>query len=474
MKSILNLLFYLLTLSCFNNHSCAQSYEYFQQDVDYDIKVEVISLKDFTVDLQVKYINNSPIQLDTLYFHLWMNAFGDKNSPYSNQILKAGDRSFYFYAPSELGGYSNLECKSKNENFEIEYLNPSNEMAFIVLKKPLLSEDSISFNFKYDLTLPKMSGRIGWDNDMAKLIHWFPRFAVYDQNGWNRMPYLSWGEFYGEYCNFNLNFKVPDSLYLVGPNGYYFPDTMGNNLRIKKAIDAPLTIYKRESWMLKTSQYEFLTEGKSALKKKLINAHYYRNHETWKHAVEYANEVINFYEEEIGPFPFPALTICQGPSYQGGAMEYPGMIIINGNGSKKELQYLIAHEIAHLYFYGALGFNEREEPYMDEGLATFYEDKFTRFKYGESHYNQTLPKFLRANDNISLGQKAYIHQCKLHMHQPMNTDATQSTAINYGLNSYPKASYMWKNIELYLGKTTFKECIQNIYKTRRETHLDHK
>ena len=59
------------------------------------------------------------------------------------------------------------------------------------------------------------------------------------------------------------------------------------------------------------------------------------------------------------------------------------------------------HEVGHNWFYGILGSNERDHPWLDEGINSFHELRYMRLKYPE--YNMltnNLPKFIK--DNLDL------------------------------------------------------------------------
>ena len=58
-------------------------------------------------------------------------------------------------------------------------------------------------------------------------------------------------------------------------------------------------------------------------------------------------------------------------------MEYPTVTIID-KGAVAGLQSVLIHEAGHNWFQGMLATNERRNPWMDEGLNTFYEWKTER------------------------------------------------------------------------------------------------
>src|SRR5690349_1066809 len=61
---------------------------YWQQEVHYDIRV-ALNEKQHSLkgDLSVDYINHSPDTLTFIWFHLWPNAYKNKNTALAKQLV---------------------------------------------------------------------------------------------------------------------------------------------------------------------------------------------------------------------------------------------------------------------------------------------------------------------------------------------------------------------------------------------------
>jgi hypothetical protein len=74
---------------------------YFQQDVAYRIEARLDEGTDvLTGRARLDYTNNSPDTLDSLYFHLELNAFRP-NSAWARRELEYGERRFQDLGPDE-------------------------------------------------------------------------------------------------------------------------------------------------------------------------------------------------------------------------------------------------------------------------------------------------------------------------------------------------------------------------------------
>ena len=60
--------------------------DYFQQQVNYNINVELDDENHFLIGNEIiEYTNNSPDDLDILWFHIWPNAYKNNTTALSKQ-----------------------------------------------------------------------------------------------------------------------------------------------------------------------------------------------------------------------------------------------------------------------------------------------------------------------------------------------------------------------------------------------------
>jgi hypothetical protein len=72
-------------------------------------------------------------------------------------------------------------------------------------------------------------------------------------------------------------------------------------------------------------------------------------------------------EEFLGPFPYETETVALLPNY-GGGIEYPGFIF-----EATPSPAVLAHELAHMWFYGMVGNSQFRDPWLDEAFASWAE-----------------------------------------------------------------------------------------------------
>jgi hypothetical protein len=71
----------------------------------------------------------------------------------------------------------------------------------------------------------------------------------------------------------------------------------------------------------------------------------------------------------LGPFPYPDLWVTVVPSQSSG-IEFPGAIQF-GDVDPQARGPLLAHELAHMWFYGLVGNDQGRDPWLDESFATY-------------------------------------------------------------------------------------------------------
>ncbi len=82
------------------------------------------------------------------------------------------------------------------------------------------------------------------------------------------------------------------------------------------------------------------------------------------------------YASLVGPYPLTTLRVAETglqPAFAG--MEYPGLVFVSAGvaprASEAALHGIVAHEIAHQWFYGLIGDDELADPWLDEAFATY-------------------------------------------------------------------------------------------------------
>ena len=181
--------------------------------------------------------------------------------------------------------------------------------------------------------------------------------------------------------------------------------------------------------------------------------------EAWKKSIQYIKDAVHFRSNLIGEYPYNVVSVVEAHIGFDGGMEYPTITSISPDMNPKELDMTIEHEVGHNWFYGILASNERDHPWMDEGVNTYYDNRYKAAKYPEPDY----PKFIqkRLPDNIEALPIDAL--AKIKADQPVATHSADFTFVNYLVMTYLKTGILLQHLETSMGREQFDSCMRAYY-----------
>lgn len=477
--------------------SPSSAQNYFQQELKYKIDVKLDdNAHKLIANEEIVYINKSPNHLTEIWMHIWPNAYKNDKSAFAQQQLRNKKKKFANSTNEERGYIEALDFKVNNISVDVQINENFPDVVKLLLPQALAPNDSIIITTPFEVKIPSSFSRLGHVDQSYQITQWYPKPAVYDATGWHPIPYLDQGEFYSEYASYEVNITLPKN-YVVGATGILQNEEEKEFL--KKLSDRTSKIdtfninddsFPASSDTLKTLQYKqtnihdfawfadkryhvLQSEVELPKSKKKVTTYVMFNNKYakyWKDASQYINDAVYYYSLWLGDYPFDYCTAVDGALSAGGGMEYPMVTVIGSVSSAKSLDLVIAHEVGHNWFYGILGSNEREYPWLDEGINSFYESRYMRLKYSDGFMiakksQNGLTNLLGLNE-FPFGYDDYL----LHQYtaskgesQAINTHSEDFTSINYGTVAYKKTALAFKYLEQYIGVSKFDSIMQKYY-----------
>ncbi len=495
--------FISLTLIISSRKIYAGNDDYWQQNINYKIDV---TLNDISHELngfiKIEYSNNSPDTLNYIYFHLWPNAYKELNTAFAKQQLGNKSTRFYFSKREQRGYLDELVFKVNDQNIEWTLDEKDIDICKLMLNAPLFPGETITISTPFHVKIPDSFSRLGHVGQSYQITQWYPKPAVYDQQGWHPMPYLDQGEFYSEFGSFNVTITLPKN-YVVGASGnlqneeelawlnelaaktdtienfkhdYSFPksDSLTKTLHYKLENAHDFAWFADKRYHVLKGELELPNSGR-----KITTWAMFTNYDAdlWKKSIEYIHDGAWYYSKWIGDYPYDNLTAVEGALSAGGGMEYPTITIIGATSNALELETVIVHEVGHNWFYGILGSNERDHPWMDEGINSFYETRYTETKYPEmgllgDFKMSKLSKFLDLEKykRRYANELFYLFTARRNLDQPIELTSEKYMYINYGTIVYAKSALAIDHLRSYLGDSKFDQIMQNYFSQWKFKH----
>jgi len=474
---------------------CQQTY--WQQKNDYKISVTLNDVDNSVTGFeQIDYYNNSPDTLNFIWIHLWPNAYKNDRTAFSDQLLENGRTDFYFSPENKKGYINKLNFKVDKINALTEDHPQHQDIIKLVLPQPLLPGKMIKIETPFHVKLPYNFSRGGHVEQSYQLTQWYPKPAVYDKDGWHEMPYLDQGEFYSEFGSFDVEINVPKN-YIVAATGVLQNEDeklwlkeKSNSISLKTdKKDLEKDIVPNSSTSLKTLKYlqnnvhdfawfadkTFLVKQDTLVLSsgKVVNIFAFflsSNQPLWVNSLSFIKKAIVSKSQWLGEYPYNVVSVVDNASPTSGGMEYPTITLLTAGSSEGTLESVINHEVGHNWFYGLLATNERQYPWMDEGMNSFYDQKFdetfaTKINSGKINNNFISKKITRYPENNLL--QTFI---KLKKDQPINTISEKFSALNYNLIAYTKTTFWLKKMEMELGIETFNNVMRAYYEKWKFKH----
>jgi Peptidase family M1 domain len=463
---------------------------YWQQHVDYkmDVNMDVKTYK-YTGTQTLVYTNYSPDTLTRVYYHLYNNAFqpGSEMDARLQAIADPDSRMVKSFK-----GVDNKTTKESRISTlkpdEIGYLNiknlkqdgvaATNEVSGTILEvtlaKPILPGAKTTFTLDFEGQVPQQirrSGRNSSEGVALSMTQWYPKLAEYDFEGWHADPYIA-REFYGVWGDFDVNITI-DKDFVLGGSGYLQnPNEIGKGYQ-----DAGVTVtYPKKAktltwhfiapnvhdftWAADPNYIHDKVEGPNGVTLHFLYKNVAENLESWKKLQPKTVELLEFYNQHIGPYPYKQYSVIQGGD---GGMEYAMCTLITGH-SYAGLVSVTAHEFAHSWFQHILGTNESKHPWMDEGFTSYISDLALVSVMPNPESAANANPFADAYNS-------YFYLVKSGKEQPMTTHSDRyDLNMAYSIASYVKGEIFLSQLGYLIGEDKLAETLKRYYNEFKFKH----
>ena len=372
------LLAIFLAFSCLFICSCTKE----NKKSSYTIQVKYL---DGIIDgkLAYKFVNSYNSPFDCLKFNLYTNAYDENSS--RKPVTQTNQSKAYPYGES----YGQITINSvllKDEKIPFETYGENNEFLKISTGTiPIGKEVEVEIDFTTQI--PKSILRLGETEDQINLADFFPVACKVERGDFKEISYSTMGDpYFSNDCDYFVSLTLP-STFTVASSG--FP-TQTN-------CEGNFTTYEYE--LLSGRDFVFsLSQNYNVFSKNEngVTVNYYTTEKSGDSQLALILDCVKFFTNTLGKIPYKSLSVVKSKYYYSG-MEYSGLCMVSDELNEEESKLAIIHEVAHQWFFGGVGSNQIEEPYIDEGLCEYLTYLYLSESEGES----------KASEMISTAKSAY-------------------------------------------------------------------
>ena len=252
------------TATDYRNAAGAPGHRYWQQKVDYDVKMRLDEPKrEVTGSAVVDYQNDSPDSLPYLWLLLDQNdlkrgSIANLSETVSGDKISLGDIRRAKRMQEWEGGFS-IKAVRDAQGKSIPFLVTDSVMRIELPQAVAANGGKASFSIEWSFPMMEnkvVGGRSGYEcftqkgedgNCIFEGAHWFPRLAVYsDYEGWHNKAFLGSGEFTLEFGDYNVALTVPADHVVAATGEIQNPDevlTAAQKQRLTSARTAKEPVY---------------------------------------------------------------------------------------------------------------------------------------------------------------------------------------------------------------------------------------
>ncbi len=441
---------------------------YYNIDANLDINTKIVK-----GDIRTYWVNNSTDIVSEVQLHMYLNAFRSKKTTFNIESRRTPVTKKSDY------GWINIKSLTGKDGTDLiplmKFFSPDDgnsedsTVMKIILPDAARPGDTVFLKMNFESRLPSRIIRTGYNDDFYFVAQWFPKFGVYEpagmryatKGGWNCHQFHANSEFFSDHSVYEVKITLPKE-YIVGSGGLLLNEKDAGNgrktmtYRAEDIVDFAWTAWP--GYAVFTDRWKD-TKITLLIPKSRVEQ-VARQFTAVKDALEYLNG-------NVGPYPWPYVTIVDPPAQGDGAggMEYTTLFTSGSSYKMPDFIHIpeltTIHEFGHAYFMGILASNEFEEPWLDEGVNSFWEGRIADHYYGENSGFLDHP-WLKISD-VSMARLSYVHSESRQV--VTNSEYSWNYAHGtYGMMSYMKTETILQTLMGIVGEETVNEIFREYYR----------
>ncbi len=371
---------------------------------------------------EIRWTNATDATIETLPLHLYLNAFSHEASTWIGEEsrLRFGSLEALLREEPDPWGFIDVDtivqvaCDGEEVLAPMRFVQPDDgnpldrTLAEIQLPLPLAPGETATLRIGFAARLPYPIARTGGARDFFFFGQWYPKIGVIEPAGVRGADrarpaahqFHAATEFYSDFADYDVTLRLPPG-WLVGasgrPQGASSDEGLVAHRFVERAVH-DVALVAGSSLGEATVRFQPEGGGPEVELRFLFPRGTEALVPRWRRATEAGLDTLG---AAVGPYPYDHLTVVLPPAWadEVSGMEYPALIT-GGAADIADLHFpaasfrlkdgTIVHEVAHEYFYGVVANNEQEEAYLDEGFASYWQERSMERLFGADEFSSVV------------------------------------------------------------------------------------
>ena len=340
------------------------------------------------------WTNTGESPVDSLPFHLYLNAFKNESSA----LMRTSGGEMRLAKATDSGwGWIQLDSITLGGVEQATKLTfpglPDETVATLPLAEPVVAGQTIEINFKFTAQLPEVFARTGFKGDFNMVAQWFPKIGVRTGAAgveyWECQPHQANSEFFADFGTYDVSLTVPNTFQVVA-TGVLTAATEspgGTRTFTYRAEDVHDFVWVADPFLNQKHGTAKVDDGPPVT----VYVYYRGEQEAFANRhLQAAIGAVEKFSQYFGAYPWPVMSIVDPPMdamFGAGGMEYPTLVTTAGDSVLMRPglhipESVTIHEVGHNWFQGMLASNEVQEAWMDEGVNEWADAHVMQELYG--------------------------------------------------------------------------------------------
>jgi aminopeptidase N len=331
----------------------------------------------------------------------------------------------------------------------------------VPLTKPLAPGASVDVHLDFTVTIPRNSKQhyadFTADDNAVTMPSVYPLIPAYDAQGWHIEVPPPYGDLvYADVSLYAVTMTVPATMTVIASGSTIDTRDNGNGTTTWWMVGAPMRDFD-------LNVTDRLQKVSAVVGETTVNSYYEAaDAEGGRNTLKYATDALRVFQDRFGAYPYRELDVIETSTTAGG-IEYPGVVVIGRNlysnpRQRDFFEFATAHEVSHQWWYGMVGNDQVNAPWVDESLAQYS----TLIYYEDARGASAAQTILK---NVFLD--VYHHAKSTGRDAAVNQPVSAFNEPDYGAIVYGKGPLFYDALRKKMGNALFFKFLRMYFEQNR-------